>query len=97
MESTGQHESRSCGGKCPTCGRRGDSPSDPGVALSGGRLALAAAAAFLLPLGLAIAGAAVAGAAEVAKVAGAAAGLIAGAAAAAAICRRLRRPRREVP
>lgn len=67
-----------CGGDCPSClGAEAEA-----AAPSGGRLVGWAAVAFLMPLGLAIAGAALGGASATGRFLGAAGGLTAGLAAA---------------
>ena len=83
----------SCSGECSGCGA--DEPVDTAAVLTGGRLAMAAASTFLVPLILAIAGAAVAGEGrEIHQFVGAAAGLVLGALL-VAVATRLLGPREE--
>jgi len=96
MTQADESSGRTCRAGCPTCpGTGGNDESHAG--LCGWRLAAAAAAVFLVPPALAIAGSLVAGPTTAARSAGAAVGLAVGAAAAVLVARLTRRTGKEAP
>ena len=93
---TGHHDG-ACGGGCRHCADLDEVLAGAPGGLTGWRLTLSAAAAFLGPLILAIVGAVIGSPSPVGQWVGAGVGLVIGLAAAVVVGRRLAAPRKEDP